>query len=218
VKKLFGALIILALLGSIFNVGQATRIAAAADGDGWITLFDGTSLDGWKASEHKESWKLKDGILICNGERSHLFYVGKEAPFKNFELKVEVKAAHNSNSGIYFHTKYQEEGWPAKGFETQVNNTYEKDPKKTGSLYAVKNVTEQLVPDDTWWEQYVIVNGKRVIIKINGKTAVDYTEPDDAKPSEPNFERLIGEGTFALQAHDPNSKVYYRSVKVKRLP
>ena len=199
----------------------ATNSFAADDKEseeGWVTLFDGSSLDGWKASENKESWTLKDGILTCHGERSHLFYVGDEAPFKNFELKVSVKAEANSNSGIYFHTEYQEEGWPLKGFETQVNNTYTKDPKKTGSLYGVVNVTDQLVEDDTWWTQHVIVNGNRVIIKVNGKTTVDYTQPDDAKPLDPTYHRLIGKGTFALQAHDPHSTVHYRLVKVKKLP
>lgn len=195
-----------------------THSANAADKDGWITLFDGSSLEGWKASENKDAWTLKDGMLTCNGERSHLFYVGEHAPFKNFELKVEVKAEKNSNSGIYFHTEYQETGWPKKGFETQVNNTYVKDPKKTGSLYGVVNVSEQLVEDDEWWTQHVIVKDQQVTIKVNGKTVVKYTEPDDYKPKDKNFERKLGSGTFALQAHDPHSTVHYRSIKVKPLP
>jgi hypothetical protein len=205
----------LALLALATDAGSA---AEPKNDDGWITIFDGSSLDGWKASEHKDSWTLKDGILTCHGERSHLFYVGQEAPFKNFELKVQVRAAKNSNSGIYFHTEFQEEGWPAKGFETQVNNTYEKDPKKTGSLYGVVNVGEQLVEDDEWWEQHVIVKDKTVTIKVNGKTTVEYTEPDNYKSADPNFARKLGQGTFALQAHDPHSKVDYRSIKVKKLP
>jgi hypothetical protein len=206
--KFFSILLVLAMSSGLLQTDSSLR---ADDNDGWITLFDGTSLDGWKASENKQSWKLEDKILICHGPRSHLFYMGEHAPFKNFELKVEVKAAPNSNSGIYFHTEYQEEGWPSKGFETQVNNTYNRDPRKTGSLYAVKDVTEQLIEDDTWWEQHVIVQGDRVIVKLNGKTAVDYTQPANA-------ERRLGQGTFALQAHDPGSKVYFRSIKVKRLP
>lgn len=208
-------------LSAIALLALATDAGSAAEPknkDGWITLFDGSSLDGWKASEHKDSWTLKDGILTCHGERSHLFYVGKEAPFQNFELKVQVRAAKNSNSGIYFHTEYQEEGWPLKGFETQVNNTYVSDPKKTGSLYGVVNVGEQLVEDDEWWEQHVIVKDKTVTIKVNGKTTVEYTEPADYKSADPKFERKLGQGTFALQAHDPHSKVDYRSVKVKKLP
>ncbi|MBD3675207.1 MAG: DUF1080 domain-containing protein [Planctomycetaceae bacterium] len=196
----------------------ATQSANAADEDGWITLFDGSSLKGWKASENKDAWTLKDGILTCHGERSHLFYVGKHAPFKNFELKVEVMAEKNSNSGIYFHTEYQETGWPKKGFETQVNNTYVKDPKKTGSLYGVVNVTDQLVGDGEWWTQHVIVKDNTVTIKVNGKTTVKYTQPDDYVPEDKNFERKISSGTFALQAHDPHSIVHYRSVKVKPLP
>ena len=215
--KRFGYAVICVLSLSVFVAGSGSAAEPKND-DGWITLFDGSSLEGWKASEHKDSWTLKEGILTCHGERSHLFYVGDEAPFKNFELKVEVRAAKNSNSGIYFHTEYQEEGWPKKGFETQVNNTYVKDPKKTGSLYGVVNVGEQLVEDDEWWVQHVIVKDKTVTIKVNDKTTVNYTEPEDYKSADQKFERKIGEGTFALQAHDPHSKVDYRSVKVKRLP
>ena len=78
-------------------------------------------------------------------------------------------AEPNSNAGIYFHTAYQDSGWPKAGFETQVNNTYHKDPRKTGSLYAVQDVTRQLIPDNVWWTQHVIVQGKRAIIKVDGK-------------------------------------------------
>lgn len=185
--------------------------------EGFKVIFDGKSLDGWKINEKKETWTLKDGTLIAHGDRSHIFYVGDDKPFKNFELKVDCKTENNSNGGIYFHTKFQEEGWPKYGFEAQVNNSYVKDPKKSGSLYAVVDVTEQHIKDDEWWTETITVKGKHVTIKLNDKVVVDYEEPAD-KEAGKDFTRKIDSGTFALQGHDPHSTVYYKNIRVKRLP
>ena len=181
------------------------------DDDGWIALFNGKDLTGWTASENKGSCKVDDGQIVLFGPRSHLFYTGKVngGAFTDFELKLEVMTTKGSNSGVYFHTKYQEKGWPNKGYEAQVNNTH-RDLKKTGGLYAVEDNFEAPVKDGEWFDYHIIVKGKR-ILKINGKTITDYTEPDGLK--RPN--RQLDKGTFCLQAHDPKSKVFYRSIKVK---
>ena len=192
--------------------------ALAEDKPGeWKNLFDGKSLDGWKINENKESWKIEDGKIVCHGQRSHLFYVGDDKPFKNFELEAEVMTTPGSNAGIYFHTKFQETGWPRFGQECQVNVT-QSDPKKSGSLYGVVDVPNPGLKDNEWYKTYVKVEGKHVVIKINDKTTVDYTEPEGKEAFSPDFERRLGEGTFALQAHDPDSKVYFRNIKVRRLP
>jgi hypothetical protein len=191
--------------------------AAEPDGPGWVTIFDGKSLDGWKINEQPDTWKLLDGMLVAHGERSHIFYVGDDKPFVNFELKVEVKAAPHSNGGIYFHTRFQETGWPKYGHEAQVNNTYDKDPKKSGSLYGIVDVTEQHIPDDTWWTEHVVVKGRRITISLNDKVVVDHEEPENQPAFSDEFERRLGRGTFALQGHDPGSTVFYRNIRVKRL-
>ena len=59
--------------------------------DGWISLWDGKTFKNWKASENTKSWTIKDGAFVAFGPRSHLFYVGKEAPFTNFHFKCEIK-------------------------------------------------------------------------------------------------------------------------------
>jgi hypothetical protein len=189
---------------------------AADKEEGFVQLFDGRTFDGWKINEKPESWKIVDGAFVANGDRSHLFYVADEKPFVNFELRVDVKTEPNANGGIYFHTKYQPEGWPKYGFEAQVNNTYEKDPQKTGSLYAVVPVKEKNVDDNVWYTETIIVKGKNVTIKINDKTVVNYDEPADKKAGE-DFTRKIDQGTFALQAHDPGSRVHFKNIRVKRL-
>lgn len=191
----------------------------AAEGPeaGFTSLFDGKTLKGWKINENPDAWKVEDGAIRANGSRSHLFYVGDDKPFKNFELRVDVLTRKNSNGGIYFHTKYQDEGWPKYGFECQVNNSYEKDPRKTASLYAVKDCLDVHVKDDVWYTETIIVQGKHIITKINDKVVIDYTEPADAKAGD-DFTRVVDEGTFALQAHDPGSTVYFKNIRVKRLP
>ncbi|MDH3582875.1 MAG: DUF1080 domain-containing protein [Phycisphaerae bacterium] len=200
----------------IAAVAFAIAPVAGAAEDGWVSLFDGRTMKGWKASENKQTWKVKDGNLVCHGPRSHLFYVGTDKPFVNFEFKAEVRTTPGSNAGIYFHTRYQERGWPKYGFEAQVNNTH-KDPKKTGSLYGVVNVNPAPAKDNEWWTQHIIVQGKRIVIKINDKTVVDYTEPSDAPAASGGFVRRIDKGTFALQGHDPKSEVHFRNIRVKRL-
>lgn len=189
--------------------------AAAAD-DGWISLFDGKTFGDWKANENKDSWKIEDGAFVCNGERSHLFYMGEHAPFKNFHFKCQVMTKKNSNAGIYFHTRYQESGWPQGGYECQVNNTHG-DPRKTGSIYAVKDVmNDSPAKDDEWYTQEIIVQGRTIEVKINGKTVNKYVEPEGKKPGK-DFERVLSKGTFAFQAHDPGSTVYFKDIQVKKL-
>lgn len=185
--------------------------------DDWVSIFDGKSFEGWKINENEETWKIENGTIVCEGPRSHLFYVGDEKPFVNFEFQAEVMTEPGSNAGIYFHTRFQDSGWPKYGYEAQVNVTH-RDPKKTGSLYGVVNVSNPPCKDNEWWTQHITVKGKQVTIKVNGKTVVDYTEPDGKKALDKNFERRLGSGTFALQGHDPKSKVYFRKIKVKRLP
>ena len=181
-----------------------------AAGDGWVTIFDGKSLDGWKASEKKESFSVRDGMICVEDGRSHLFYDGPVGnhDFKSFEWMLDVMTKPGANSGLYFHTKYQDRGWPS-GFECQVNNTH-KDWKKTASLYNIVNVREAPAKDNVWFNYHIIVKGKTVTVKIDGKTAMEYAEPDNAK-------RKLSRGTVAIQAHDPKSRIYYKNIKVKVL-
>jgi hypothetical protein len=195
----------------------ALASAMAADSEeGFVKIMDGKTFTGWKiGDESAKSWKIEDGAFVAQGNRSHLFYAGDEKPFKDFELKVEVMTAPGSNGGIYFHTRYQESGWPKYGFETQVNVT-QGDWIKTGSLYGLVNMALTPAKDNQWWTQHIIVKGNKVTVKIDGKTVLEYNEPAGAQAGT-DFTRKLDQGTFALQAHDPNSIIRYKNIRVKRL-
>lgn len=185
----------------------------------WISLFDGKSLTNWKASENPSTFSVENGMIVVHGPRAHLFYQGPlmNGNFKNFELKARVMTMPGSNSGIFIHTAYQENGWPSKGYEVQVNNS-QSDWRRTGSLYAVQDVKDVFVKDNEWYTEYIKVEGKRVLIKINDKTVVDYTEPDGVEKTAGRAEKHLSSGTFALQGHDPDSKVYFKEIWVRPLP
>ena len=178
---------------------------------GWVKLFDGKSMEGWKINENAGSFKIEDGALVVNGDRGHIFYVGNVADhkFKNFEYKATVMTTPGSNSGMYIHTAFQEEGWPSQGYEIQVNNSHT-DWRRTGSVYGIQDVKEAPAKDDKWFTQHIIVNGNKITVKVDDKVINEYTVPAEGGK--------LSTGTFALQAHDPKSKVYYKDIMVKILP
>ena len=109
----------------------AEQAAPVAGKDGWISMFDGKTLD--RLEGQRESRKLDggDGAITGDGDASHLFWMVREC--ENCEFRAEVKMNHSGNSGMYFRTAFGP-GFP-KGYEAQVENT-PPDPQKTGSLYS----------------------------------------------------------------------------------
>jgi hypothetical protein len=198
--------------------------ARAADDSGWTPMFNGRDLAGWRSNEETPGvFTVADGVLKVSGGRAHLFYVGADgkANFTNFELKAKVMTMPGANSGIYFHTAFQDKGWPAKGYECQVNTTHS-DPKKTGGLYAVQDVMNNAPSKDgEWFDYYIKVDGHRIILKINGQTTVDWTEPANWDPATALKDmpgRKLSSGTIALQGHDPKSTTYYKDLFIRALP
>jgi len=184
---------------------------ADAPKNDWVSLFDGKTLKGWKISEHPETFSVKDGAIVVHGERAHLFYEGdvNNHNFKNYEFKATVMTKPGSNSGMFISTQYQETGWPSAGYEIQVNNSHT-DWRRTGSVYAKQDVKETYVKDNEWYTEHIIVQGRKITVKVNDKVINEYTEPEG--PSK------LGSGTVALQGHDPKSEVWYKDVMIKVLP
>jgi len=209
-------LIILSFLSLIFLNSCQQKTAVGE----WQNMFDGETLSGWKvASENPESISVEDGTIKCSGERSHLFYKGN---FKNFEFEAEIKAQEHSNSGVFIHTKYQKDGWPSKGYEIQVNNSYrglEEYPerRKTGSVYNVRNVYNPLANDNEWFKMRIKVVENVIEIFVNDIKVNEYVEPENPWRWEGGETCKLSEGTIALQAHDPGSTTFYRNLKIKAL-
>ena len=191
-------------------------LQTTANEAGFVSLFNGKDFTGWKIS-NPASFTIQDGAIVAHGTYGHAYYDGPVGTaFRNFELKVDVMTKPNSNGGIYVMTEFQEKGWPSKGFEIQVNNTY-KDPVKSGSLYHVADIFEAPAKDDEWFTEHIIVQGDTITVKVNDKQTIQWTQPADWNGGREGPGRRMGPGTIALQAHDPGSTVYYKNIRIKPL-
>ena len=195
--------------------------------DEWRVLFNGKDLAGWKPNAYPDSWSVIDGAIRAKAtkESSHLFYVGERTDgyerFKDFELEVVARSEPNSNGGIFIHTDYATMSAAlrlSKGYEIQLNSS-EREKKKTGSLYAIVDLDKSPVDETKWFTTLITVRGKRITVQLDGKTVVDYTEPENP-PRPPGREGRVlnpAGGAIALQAHDPTSTFYIKSVRLRAL-
>lgn len=194
---------------ALFTAWISPLVVAESE-DGFLSLFDGKTLEGWKTNEDPAAFSVEDGAIKANGSRCHLFYEGpvQAAKFKEFELRLDVMTRKNSNGGLFIHTVFCESGWPS-GYEIQVNNT-QKDPQKSGGLYnIVKNL--EAFEDDTWMKYVIQVKAGVIKVTVNGKELVNHTtEPATTK-------RLAEGGTLAIQAHDAGSTTLYKNIRIKSL-
>jgi hypothetical protein len=211
-----GLVLAVAALGTNQAAPQA---AAQKDGDGWVQLFNGKDLTGWKT--HPKSpgeWAVKDGFIVGSGAKaSHLF--SERDDYQNFHYRIEAKVSDKGNSGQYFRATFAP-GYPP-GYEAQINSTHT-DTIRTGSLYPsfkLKNkedrdkliVKKQLHKPDEWFTQEVIAIGNRIQIFVNGEKTVDFVDENN------NFTK----GHFAIQGHDAykdkEGKVYPTIITVKKI-
>ncbi|KAA3611457.1 MAG: DUF1080 domain-containing protein [Planctomycetota bacterium] len=205
-ERPFGPIVIEGTSGPVAIRGVMVKpIHSQKDEDGWVDLFNGEDLDGWKTSG-KANWSVEDYAIIGQGDMGHLYSPRND--YRNFEFRARVKINDGGNSGMYFRTAYGE-GWP-KGYEAQVNSSFP-DPQKSGSLYGLAPIKVHLIPTDTWFTQYVRCveepEGTRISIRINDILVSEYLDK----------ERRHASGHFALQQHHQGSVVEYMDVQVREI-
>jgi hypothetical protein len=187
---------------------------------GYVSLFNGKDLTGWKASANPDSFKVENGAIVANavGQPSHLFYdgpVGNHA-FQNFDLRLDVLARYRSNGGVYVMTEFQPQGFPGKGFEIQVNNSHS-DRIRTGSLYHVVDLSNIPGKDDEWIPMEIKAEAKTITITLKGQEVVRWTQPADWQSNYDTASRRIAPGTIAFQSHDLYSVTAYSNIRIKLL-
>lgn len=218
------------IAGMFVVVAVLQLMSVNCAGAEWVRLFDGKSLDGWKADQHPENFSVVDGVLKAHGHQgmSHLFFVGESSRsgsigyvrFKNFELELEARAEPSSNSGIFFHTDWElrKRKYLNRGYELQLNST-KKEKKKTGSLYGIINRSSSPVDETKWFQVRLKVDGQRIEAWLDDEHVLDYTEPKNPKRQASREKRLLSPngGAIALQAHDPGSVFFFRNIRIREL-
>jgi len=205
-------------------VHSSPAIESAAGSKDWAPLFDGKTLAVWKAGGNSGTFSVRDGMIVADGPRNHLFYAGsvENHDFTNFELKADVMTMPQASSGIYFHTEYQQADFPAKGYVVRINNSYtgrgaNREQRKTGSLCFVRDVFASCVKDREWFTIHIIVAGRGIQVNVDGRPVVDYIEPDKPVRGGLNAGKMLSHGTFALQGFGEGGAVYFRNIRVMLL-
>ncbi|MDR1957703.1 MAG: DUF1080 domain-containing protein [Planctomycetaceae bacterium] len=182
--------------------------------DGWVKIFNGKNLDGWKDNAPGDGgeFAVENGEIVGKGTKNHLFY---REELKNFELKIDASINNKGNSGVYVKSPWVDKDWPTGGFEIQLNATHS-DPVKTGSLYNIIKLFESPVPEDTWFTYHLIVKGDSLTVKVNDKVLYTYVDPAAGTP-ETALKRISQKGHIALQQHDPGSHPKFKNVYLKKL-
>ena len=200
----------------------SSMTANAQDDRGWVQLFNGRDLTGWKTHPNNPgNWRVEDGVLVSGGrDVSHLF--SERGDYQDFQFRIEAKISDKGNSGQLFRAPFAPR-YPA-GYEAQINSTFPFDPVRTGSLYPAFNkklsaeqrdkiiVTDELVKPDEWFTQEVIAEGNHIIIKLNGKKTVDFVDQNNT----------YTKGHLALQQHNawadlPETVLHVRKIEVREL-
>ncbi|MFO0850871.1 MAG: family 16 glycoside hydrolase [Gemmataceae bacterium] len=180
--------------------------------DGFVPLFNGRDLAGWHPLPGQpNNWRVEDGVLVARGGsgRSHLI---SDGVLGDFQLRAEVRVNQAGNSGLFVRTGDQvaKTGSPADGYEVQINYSGNNGPP-TGSIYVENKVVARLDAaagrPDEWVRYEVIAVGDRLTVRVNGVTAVEYTDPV----------RRFTRGRIGLQQLNPDTVVEVRSIEVKEL-
>ena len=212
-------LLVVALLVPMSAMAQDAK-------DGWVKIFNGKDLEGWKANSQAGEFFVNDaGEIAGKGGRCHLFFMEE---LQEFELLMDIYINDGGNSGVYVLSPWVDEDWPTGGFEIQVNAT-QSDPVKTGSLYDLIKLFESPVPADTWYTMHVTIKGNNLTVKINDKVLYTYVDPtarfaqnrrnanSNADAAPRNFKYIGQKGHIALQQHDPGSLPRFKNIYLKKL-
>jgi len=167
--------------------------------EGWVLLFDGQTLFGWKAAS-TANWEVRDGAITASAGDAGLLCTTSQ--FGNFQLKVDFRAAPDGNSGVFLRTSPEPTDVTTKCYELNIADAQQSE-FPTGSF-----VQRQRAPgkfDITTWRSFdVTASGGRFLVKLDGQPVLDYTDP---KP--------LGRGYIGLQIR--TGKIEFRNVKLKPL-
>lgn len=197
--------------------------------EGWVSLFDGESLDGWRGfrmDTAPETWRVEDGVLTGSGKGGNL---ATREPYADFELYLEWKIGPGGNSGIILRASEEMKQPWHNGPEMQVLDNEAHEPKLTadhaaGALYDLVDVPEGVEAlTGSWNRVFIRVVGTRYTLVLNGLVTADLDLASEGGRAliaaskfakYPEFGHILN-GPVVLQAHgDP---VSYRNILIRRL-
>ena len=194
--------------------------------EGWISLFDGETLDGWGVTGNSECWAVEDACIVLKAKGGRYLYTLDQ--YDDFVLSVDFKIEKGANSGVFLRWTDLED--PVQtGIEMQILDTYGREPARKndcGAIYDVMAPTRNSCkPAGEWNTAVIICDGSLIKVELNGKKIIDmdlsrWTEPGKNPDGTENkfshaYKNMIQKGHIGLQDH--GGKVWFRNIKLKQL-
>jgi hypothetical protein len=209
-KMIVGVLWILLAAANV-QASDATRTK-----DGFVPMFDGKTLAGWKTTGN---WIVeKDGVISLHprpGERGwqrYDAYLTTARKYKDFILDLEFKIKKKGNSGVFLRVG-DPKSQVKTGFEVQILDTHGK-PKPgnhdCGGVIGAAAPSKNMAKPAGEWNRYIIIcHGNRLKVELNGEQIIDL-ELDKSAVKDRPLEGYIG-------FQDEAKRVWYRNIRIKEL-
>jgi hypothetical protein len=194
--------------------------------EGWISLFDGKTLDAWSMTGKPEGWIVEDGCILCTTQGGRYLYTLDQ--YDDFVLSIDFKTEKGVNSGVFF--RWSDLKDPVNtGIEMQILDTYGREPTRKndcGAIYDIIAPTRNTCkPSGEWNTAVITCDDNLVSIELNGEKIawmdLDlWTEPGKNPDGTKNkfkyaYKDMVRKGHIGLQDH--GGKVWFRNIKLKPL-
>ncbi len=211
----------------VFVLLSLSSLTAGAQSDGWIQLFNGKDLTGWK-HVGPGHMTVEDGLIHTHGGMGLLYW--SAGTVGNCVIRLVFKMRDkNDNSGVFIRIPVEprEEWMPVHyGYEVQIDNDPEASGEDeyhvTGTLYSLtKPIARPGKGSGEWNTMEITLDGPRTIVYVNGAEVTDYTEGQPVPARKFDFEPQHGPrpivGWFGLQNHSEKDVVFFKEVAIRPL-
>ena len=207
-RTICAAIAVLALTVVVLAAAEADR-----DGDGFVPLFNGKNLDGWEGNF--DLWKVQQGMIVglSPGIKRNEFLATK-ATYEDFELQLEFRLHEGKgNSGIQFRSKRLPAEGAVQGYQADSGENFwgalYDEHRRRKVLARPPKELESAIKKDGWNRYTIRAKGNHIVLRVNGKTMVDYREPDGS---------IARRGIIALQIHSgPPMRIDFRNIRIREL-
>jgi len=191
--------VLLPLLASSTGAAEPNTLTPDELTQGWISLFDGQSLFGWRAATDVD-WTVADGVITATKGENGLLYTTSQ--FGNYQLKVDFRSVPGTNSGVFLRTPPVPTDVKSRCYELNIADSGD-NPFPTGS-FVQRQKAEGENDQDDWQTFDVTADGGHFVVKLDGEVVLDYTDPAP-----------LGRGYIGLQFN--SGKIEFRNVKLRPL-
>jgi hypothetical protein len=191
--------------------------AEAADlEEGFVSLFDGRSLEGWEGN--RDAFRVVDGAIVGGSLKQRVprnEFLCTTKQYADFELRLQFKLlGQGANAGVQIRSRRIPNHHEMIGYQADLGDRwwgclYDESRRRKVLAGPPRQERSKPVSAEQWNDYRILCQGRRIQLWINGQQTVDYTEDD------PAIEQV---GLIALQIHGgPPSEASYRAIRIREL-